>query len=672
MLSNIALNKFSLVSSLLILSFGQLLFAQQQIAAGYLNTFNAPSNLHFQNLNSHSVEIDWDRMDGLQYEVRYRIEGETGWNELTADSKSALDIDKLKPKTKYEVQVKAFNDDGESVWSQSGSFESKPPPGGPNMLIIYLDDSRYDCFGATGGPPFLPTPAIDRIANEGVNFKYCFPALSLCEPSRCSIMTGKYPHHTGLYNNGYEPDFNQQTVAPILHDQGYYIGFVGKYGFKKFPNPGYDYYCESSSDPYVNAKYDYNGLNNYQINGHKTTVFTDKALEFLESVPEGNKWVLYVAHKAPHVPLDPRTEEEGMLDAVDIPVPDNYSHPYSVNAPSYYNECNHEKYSQTVDEWKDDYRKYYELIAGAEWSVDTILQYLDDHNLTDSTLILFTSDNGLLIGEHFLSGKEIALEESIRLPMFIRYPAWFPAGTKIDSEMAMNIDIGPTMLDAAGLPDTFGMDGMSIRKLYDGSAHRKELFYEYFNRDPTNCNPTFTAIRDFKYEYITGECTTVTDEFYDLTLDSLMNYNLINDPTYAALVDEYKAKLEDLKIQYDYTNIRDTVLSCFLDSVDSSVIDTSVLLGIHPPIQSSFADGQLTIFPNPTSSALTVDLLMMTDNAEISIFNDLSQLIYRESGLESYDAEVTRNINVSKFPAGHYTLTIRCNGKSASIPFIKY
>lgn len=629
-----------------------------------------PAEVIVTRAGSHFASLRWKEVADATYQIRFKLKSEPNWNTTSEILHSEFMLTNLAPKTEYEFQVRAIIGNSLSDWSDAKSFESKPAPTGPNMLIFYLDDSRYDCFGATDGPSFISTPAIDRIANEGVNFKYCFPALSLCEPSRASIMTGNYPHHTGVIDNDYQPDFDQQTIAPILQDAGYHVGFVGKYGFKKFPNPGYEYYCQSSDDSYWDAKYQYNNSTFAVIPGHKTTILTNKAFEFLQSIPAGEKWVLFVAHKAPHVPLQPRLEENNLLDGVDIPLPSNYYTPYAVNAPSHYNECNHEKYSDTEEEFKQDYRDYYELNAGADWSLDTILQYLDANNLTDSTLIMFTSDNGLLIGDHFLAGKELALDESIRLPMFIRYPKWFTPGTLIDTEMVMNIDIAPTMIDAAGLPDTFHMDGTSMRKFYDGSEHRHELFYEYFNRE--TCNPTFTAIRDFKYKYIHNGCTTSADEFYDLTIDSNENFNLINDPDYFTLIDEYKAKLEALKIQWDYINLRDTLLECKLDSVDSTAIDSAIIIGIQPPIQNSFYPGQLQLFPNPTHDILTIALNILTLDCEITVTDAMSRVMYYETGIESRDLDVVKRINVSAYLPGYYLITVRCNGKSATIPFVKH
>jgi N-acetylglucosamine-6-sulfatase len=618
-----------------------------------------------------SAVVSLNTAVSIEMKIRFRIVGESEWNYLESSNQNEVELVNLIPGSKYEVQCSGM--ESAAQWSYSEYFESKPLNTGPNMLIIVLDDARYDTYSKTGASDFFQTPAIDRIANEGVNFEFSFPVLSACAPSRASIMTGLYPHNHGVINNDYQPDFDKQTIAPILHDAGYYVGFIGKYGFKKFPNPGYDYFCESATDPYWNTKYYNNNSDNQTtIVGHKTTIFTEKAFEFFQQVPDGQPWLLYLFHKAPHVPLTPRLEELELMDNADVPLPANFYQQYQDNIPSHYYECNHEKYSQTEEEFLDDYKSYYELLAGIDWSIDTIFQYLDAMGITDSTLILFTSDNGLLIGDHFLSGKELALEQSIRIPMFIRYPKWFPEGTVVSDQMALNIDIGPTMLDAAGIDATpYNLDGTSMRALYNGTETRTELFYEHFNRGAEECNPTFNAISDFSYKYVQNACTTSADEFYDLTIDSLENFNFINDPDYFELIDEYKAKLEQLKIKWNYINLRDTLMGCRLDSVDSTSIDSSIVLGSHFPEQNSFLPEQLSIYPNPTGDFITVDLDGFADDAGIQLYNVFGQLLYKEEGLESIDLKVKRKIDVSGFPPGTYLLVIRSNGRHASIPFVR-
>ena len=150
------------------------------------------------------------------------------------------------------------------------------------------------------------------------------------------------------------------------------------------------------------------------------------------------------------------------------------------------------------------------------------------------------------------------------------------------------------------------------------------------------------------------------------------NWNLINDPNYAELIDEYKVKLEALKVQWDYINLSDTLVSCFLDSVDSSAIDTSILLGIQPPVENSFEEGTLRVYPNPANYILTVALRAFTSDAEIAIYDGAARLMYRETEIESRDLEVVRKIDVSAFPSGPYLINIRCNGRSATVPFVKH
>ncbi|MBA2406978.1 MAG: sulfatase-like hydrolase/transferase [Chitinophagales bacterium] len=537
---------------------------------------------------------------------------------------------------------------------------AKPLLTKPNVLVIYLDDCRYDVFGANGGPQFFNSPAINSIANEGANFRWCFPALSLCGPSRASIVSGLYPHHHGVYNNAILETFPHTTLAEIMHDNGYFTGYIGKYGFQKFPVPGYDYYCQSSSDDYLDAGYQYNSPNFQVISGHKTEVLTDKTFEFLSQVPAGQKFFLFLAHKAPHVPYDPRPVDEGIFNDDTMPFPANFPG-YTANAPSHYVDCN--ATYQTPDDVSENYRDYFELLQGAEWSVDTILNYLSTNNLLDSTLIIFTSDNGLLIGEHQLSGKELILDPSIRLPMFIRYPLWFSPNTVITTEMAMNIDIAPTVLDAAGITNTFNFDGVSMHSLASGAVHRQELFYEYFFRD--GCNPTFQGIRDFSYKYVTNQCSTTVGEFYNLVLDSLETYNLINDPTYASLISLYEIKLDSLKNYYGYVNLSDTTLDCFLYNPDSSVYTFTY------PIPDAFGNYTLQAYPNPVNNIITVAVNSQKKGmADLVVRNIYSQILFHHKFSLSTDSSFT-NVNVASYPAGTYVIELTVNGKTQSLRFIK-
>src|SRR4030095_8461241 len=320
-----------------------------------------------------------------------------------------------------------------------------------------------------------------------------------------------------------------------------------------------------------------------------------------------------------------------------------------------------EQYANPNDVSKT-YKNYFELINGAEWSIDTILQYLQSKNLLDSTLIIFTSDNGLLMGEHQLGGKEIALEPSIKLPMFIRYPKWFSPGTVINDEMAMNIDIAPTILDAAGIANIYNMDGMSMRELANGTKHRKELFYEFFYR--LNCNPTFQAVRDFNYKYIQNQCSSFSEEFYDLLSDPLENSNLIFDEDYESLVALYKNKLDSLKDYYGFVNISNTTLNCSLENIDSSGI-------VFKPASGSNVIGSFELYPNPVTDRISLIIgPAKYESILVSIRNIFAQPVY-ETELSASAHQSVYYIDVSYFLPGTYFADIIYQGKHDPLVFIK-
>lgn len=620
-----------------------------------------PENISVYNIDNTSATISWITC-GLNTNayVRIRPKGVMSWTILPAGAQSTLTVSNLIPETKYQYQVNSCDTSTKSLWTPMGLFTTLSKPAWqPNILLIYLDDCRYDVFTPNGGPSFFQTPAISSIAEEGANFRWCFPALSLCSPSRASIVSGLYPHHHGVYSNALVDTFAHITLAQIMHENNYYTGFVGKYSFEKFPIPGYDYYCQSSTDEYWDTKYQYNSPNFTTIPGHKTDVLTWKALEFLNQVPDGKRFMLFLAHKAPHVPYDSRPQDEGLFDDDIMPFPLNYDK-YKKNIPSHYYDCD-EQYP-TSGPISGNFKKYLELINGAEWSVDTILHYLDSKNLLDSTLIIFTSDNGLLIGEHKLGGKEIALEPSLQLPMFIRYPKWFAPGTLINDEMAMNIDIAPTVLDAAGIPDTFHLDGISMRSLANGSAHRKELFYEFFYR--SNCNPTFQAVRDFQYKYVKNQCSGTSEEFYDLVNDPLETKNLINAPNYATLIALYQDKLDSLEDQYGFVNISDTTLPCSLWSADSSVIQFKAN-------SANVLSDELQLFPNPVHDQITLQYAGgAAGDLHLSVTNLFSQTVF-EKKLHTAGGFFSYSLDVSDFVPGIYIVNIISRETHESLLFEK-
>jgi N-acetylglucosamine-6-sulfatase len=596
-----------------------------------------------------SALITWAATDGLDEAIRYRKTGTTDWITLNTGVSSSRKISNLKPKTSYDVEVKTGRQLGIETWSSAEKFLTI---GRPNLLVIMVDDGRYDNYAVNGGPSFFPSPNINSIAEEGANFKYCFPALSLCSPSRASIVTGTYPHHHGVVGNAIVDTLLLPTVATILHDSGYYTGLIGKYGFDKWPINGYDYWLQSTSDPYWNVPYE-TPTGNVFIPGHKTTVFTNAAKDFLSAVPSDQPFCLFLFHKAPHVPLDPRTEDTALYTTETMPFPENFF-PYTEAFPNYLYDCH--SFTNNTDTLEYEWLKYYQLLAGVDWSVGSVLTKLENQGKLDSTLIIFTSDNGLLKGEHLLRGKQIPQDESLRLPMFIRYPAWYNPNTKITDEMVMNIDIAPTLLDAAGFNNPVAMDGWSIHEITTGVKHRKEFLYEFFNKE--ECTPTMHAVRSFEYKYIYNSCDNIVEEFYDLVNDSLENYNKINDPSYQALIQTYRLKLDSLRKFYGDTLLTDTIINCELfNSIEEE----------HEQESEQF---YASAFPNPGQEIMTINWSLTFEKETAIIITDITG---RKIFSETYRNDSNRSINVviENWLAGIYLVAIRSGGQERVLKYIK-
>lgn len=600
-----------------------------------------------------SARVTWPASADMKEAVRYRKTGTSEWLTLYPGNTASCKIKNLKPRTSYEYQYRTGSSDGVDSWSAS---EKLLTIGRPNILVILVDDGRYDNYTVNGGPDFFQTPNINSIATEGANFKYCFPALSLCSPARASIVTGTYPHHHGVYGNALVDTLMLPTVATILQDSGYYTGLVGKYGFDKWPVDGYDYWLQSSSDPYWNVPYDTPTGNDF-IPGHKTNVFTNAAKDFLSSVPDDKPFMLFLFHKAPHVPFEPRPDDSLLFITETMPFPDNF-YQYSESYPSYLYDCHN--FGDDEDTVAYEWLKYYQLLAGVEWSVGAVLTKLENQGKLDSTLVIFTSDNGLMKGEHYLRGKQIPQEESIRLPMFIRYPAWYAPNTVITDQMVMNIDIAPTMLDAAGFNNPAAMDGWSIHDITSGVKQRKEFLYEFYNKE--ECTPTLYAVRSFDYKYVYNSCNNVVEEFYDLINDPKENYNKINQASYQPLIQAYREKLDSLRIFYGDTVLTDTIIECELynsiGTVDEAGDETGELYA--------------SVYPNPGRDEVNISWsFLYTSKTDILITDITGRQVYQATYHHFNDSNRSIQVDSKSWLPGIYLVSIRSGEQEKVLKFVK-
>ncbi len=488
----------------------------------------------------------------------------------------------------------------------------------PNIVMIVGDDMRYDSFEPTGGPLWLAAPSINRIADEGVNFQYYFCVFSLCTPARSSMMTGLYAHSNGSVD-GETPYYPYlPTIASILDTAGYHTAMVGKYGVYFVPQPGWDYWMgrtKVAHGDYTDQTFNVNGVIK-KIDGNVTQVINDTSYKIIAEID--TPFFVYVGHQAPHQPAVALQVSEGIYGNQQMPVPSNFE-AYDNHYPSFLYD-NIPPLTENV--LKDDLENYYECITDIDRNVEDIFNALTARNLLDNTLFLFTADNGYLYGEHNLKGKDLPYDPSIRLPMFIRYPAWFTSNTIVDGPMGLNTDIVPTLLEAAGIDATpYHFQGVSLNQLANGTLQRDMFYYENIKYTDVagGILPSMRTIRSKAYKYNWYQCSEQTEEFFNLQNDPDENYNLIASPAYAGLVNTYRHLLDSMRIATHDTLSADSVIQpCHL--VKNRQVDEVVVLENTLPIYE--------IANNPFKERMMVRLNdVEAGPVQLALYNQIGQLI---------------------------------------------
>jgi arylsulfatase A-like enzyme len=405
-----------------------------------------------------------------------------------------------------------------------------------NIVLIVTDDQRADTL------QFMPN--VERLlAGHGVTFRNFFVTTPLCCPSRASILTGQYSRHTGVLDNfgphGGALSFDDHsTVATWLSDAGYTNGLVGKYlnqysalGRCYFP-PGWDEWDARISEPqshYFDYTLDENGrLVNYgrSPSDYSTTVITRKAKRFLDSTPE--PFFLYLATTTPHVPARTLPRDRGRFRGLAPSRPPSFDEADAEDKPwsGLVQPLTTERIAST-----DRTREHMvESLQALDRSVATLVRELRAQGRLGRTVILFTSDNGFLLGEHRLVSKIWPYEESLRVPLVIRVP-WL-ATPRTDSNLALNIDLAPTIAELAGVRPSIAQDGRSLVPLMRGlgeSRSRKAFVVEWLGdhgEDP-EAPPPYEGIRTSRYVYV--EYRNGWRELYDLARDPYELENLADD-----------------------------------------------------------------------------------------------------------------------------------------------
>jgi N-acetylglucosamine-6-sulfatase len=446
---------------------------------------------------------------------------------------------------------------------------SPPDRKQPNIVVVLVDDLRWDELGCTGHP-FVRTPHIDRIANEGVRFRNAFCTTPLCSPVRASLLTGLYTHHHGILDNTNrsEDSHRLQTFPRVLQQAGYETAYVGKWhmGNDDTARPGFDHWVSmkgqgKSFDPVLIV----DGHRSQHI-GHTTDVLNKKAVEFVRRKRD-KPFCLYVAHKALHPELvqyddgsisDPsaarflpakrhRTLYEHDAIPRRLNVTDTLlSKPALRRAIEGLPPLGRK--TGTSDETVRDRLR---MLAAVDDGVGLLFGALTQTGQLDNTLIVLLSDHGYWYGEHGLSvERRLAYEEALRIPLLVRYPPMIEGGSIVD-EFALSIDLAPTLIDLANGKSTHRMDGRSLRPLLRGEHPqnwRTDFLVEY-NTDtvfPRVLNMGYSVIRTHRWKYIRYNTLEGMDELYDLKNDPYEMENLLANPDSQPVLQELKSRLLQL------------------------------------------------------------------------------------------------------------------------------
>jgi N-acetylglucosamine-6-sulfatase len=430
--------------------------------------------------------------------------------------------------------------------------EAADAPPRPNIVFILTDDQRWDCL-SVAGHPFLKTPNIDRIANEGAYFNNSFVTLPLCSPSRASFLTGKYNHTNGIVANtaAMGPLSHKLDTYPMhLQKAGYETGMIGKLhmGVDDSPRPGFDYWAVfKGQGRYMNCPLNINGTET-PTQGYITDVITDKAVDFIRKDHANKPFALYVGHKAVHGPYRPADKYKDLYSSDQIPqrpnVKDDRHDKPALTRKVKEMPKDHPAYGVTDPIIRDQLR----CLQSVDDSVGAVLKALEETKQLDNTLVIFSSDNGYFWNEHGFGDKRAAFEESIRVPLVMRYPKLIKAGTKIDA-MALNIDLAPTLIELAGAPAIEGVHGRSLLPLLKGetpSDWRTDALFEYYLEQNYPNIPTWHAVRTPQWKYVHYDELEGMDELYDLKNDPYEMKNVIKDEANAKQLEALKAELAKL------------------------------------------------------------------------------------------------------------------------------
>jgi N-acetylglucosamine-6-sulfatase len=431
----------------------------------------------------------------------------------------------------------------------------------PNILLVVTDDQRE----GTVTPRIMPN-TYRELVQHGFRFSRSFVTNPWCCPSRASILTGQYSHTNGVWTVGSPAGITAwfphegSTLATWLHGAGYRTGLIGKYlnGYGKpsipaYKPPGWDTTAiitdlDYSENPgyFDYDVFDGTGLVHYgsDPDDYSTRVLTDRAMRFVAPTT-AEPWFLYLAYPSPHGPAIHDPLDDDAARGITYPMPANVCEQDVSDKPAFIRAqppC-----TRTQAQYDNRMRaQQAKMLASVDRGLGRILDRLTTSGQIANTLIVLISDNGVQMGSHRMLGKEVPYEESIRVPLLMRWDALGTAPRTIGG-LALNIDLAPTITEAAGVSEHNPYDGTSLLPLLEGSATavRRNFLIEHLSTGPSDPGgPSYCGVRTDGYKYV--EYATGERELYDLRADPAELTSRHDDPAMQPTVRRLRTRMLQL------------------------------------------------------------------------------------------------------------------------------
>ena len=481
----------------------------------------------------------------------------------------------------------------------SGSLTFAQQTSKPNILFMMSDDHAAHALGAYGGRLAVmnPTPILDQLAAEGMRLDHVFVTNSICTPSRATLMTGQYSHVNGVTTLSGRIEPERQHLPRLIQQAGYETAMIGKWHLKEEP-AAYDYYAVlPGQGSYFNPILRVDGEGEWPNNvvryagydsKHSSDVITDLSLEWLKQRDTDKPFFLMHHFKAPHDNFENAERYDWLYEDDEIPEPlslrfqPDFGSEATAEAGTSVSKRNtrrnmghHMFVDQSLDSsaythasYQRYMKKYLRTVRGIDDNIGRLLDYLEESGELDNTIIIYTSDQGFMLGEHDYIDKRWMYEESLRVPFVVRYPGYV-APSSVSDAMINNVDFAPTLLEMAGVAKPDYMQGDSFLPILKGdtpSDWKTSTYYRYWMHMTHHDNPAHYGIRTQEYKLIfyyglpldaPGALDTPTQpgwELYDLRTDPHELRNVYRDPKYTDVVKQLKEELLSLKSEIGDTD----------------------------------------------------------------------------------------------------------------------